>query len=81
MFNILFPTVMSYYVRSPKKAINFFRCVWQIDIKFVRKYTPENTEGAIKLDNLEKLATYSTQDKTKTQHNMYWTPPYANKHK
>jgi len=34
--------------------------------------------------NPEKLATYGTQDeinKTKTQHNMCWTPLYANKHK
>jgi hypothetical protein len=36
------------------------------------------------MDNPEKLATLDTQDeenKTKTQHNMCWTPLYANKHK
>ena len=35
------------------------------------------------MNNPEKLATYGTQDenKTKTQHNMRWTPLYANKHK
>jgi len=35
------------------------------------------------MDNPGKLATYRTQDKdkTKTQHNMYWIPLYANKHK
>ena len=36
------------------------------------------------MDNPEKLATYGTHDekktKTKTQHNMCWTPLYANKH-
>ena len=35
-------------------------------------------------DNLEKLATWGTQDdekQIKTQHNMYWTPLYANNHK
>ena len=36
------------------------------------------------MDNPEKLATYGTQDeknkKIKTQHNMCWTPLYANKH-
>ena len=36
------------------------------------------------MENLEKLATLDTQDeenKTKTQHNMCWTPLYASKHK
>ena len=36
------------------------------------------------MDNPEKLTTYGTQDeeiKTRTQHNMCWTPLYANKHK
>ena len=46
----------------------------------------ENTEGAIKMNNPEKLATQGTkgeekQNKNKTQHNMCWTPIYANKHK
>ena len=36
----------------------------------------ENTEGTTKMDNPEKLAR-----KKKTQHNMCWTPFYANKHK
>ena len=34
------------------------------------------------MDNLEKLAIQGTQDKekqTKTQHNICWTPLYANK--
>ena len=36
------------------------------------------------MDNPEKLATYDSQDegnKIKTQHNVYWTPPYTNKNK
>ena len=37
------------------------------------------------MDNPEKMATQGTQDKDKkkkkTQHNMCWTPLYANKHK
>jgi len=39
------------------------------------------------MDNPDKLATLGTQDtrrrqtKQKTQHNMCWTPQYANKHK
>jgi hypothetical protein len=54
----------------------------------------ENTERAITngqsretyniwQDNPEKLTTYdkTNKDKTKTQHNMWWTPLYVNKHK
>ena len=38
-----------------------------------------NTDGAIKKDNPEKLATYCTQDEeNKTQHNMCWKPIYTN---
>ena len=38
------------------------------------------------MDNLDKMETWGTQDKKKknkkkTQHNMYLTPLYANKHK
>ena len=36
------------------------------------------------MDNPEKLTTLGTQDEeqqNKTQHNMYWIPLYANKHK
>ena len=38
------------------------------------------------MDNPEELASQGTQDKDKqnkntTQHNMRWTPLYANKHK
>jgi hypothetical protein len=36
------------------------------------------------MNNPEKLATQSTQDEekqSKTQHNMCWTPPHANKYK
>jgi hypothetical protein len=36
------------------------------------------------MNNQEKLATQSTQDEekqSKTQHNMCWTPPHANKYK
>ena len=43
----------------------------------------QNTEWCNdKKDNPEKLETQRTQDvekKKKTQHNMHWTPPYANK--
>ena len=41
-------------------------------------------KGQSKMDNSKKLATYGTQDeenKTKTEHNMCWTPLYVNKHK
>ena len=42
----------------------------------------ENTEGAIKMDNPEKLTTWGTQDQEKqTQHNMCWASLFANKHK
>ena len=37
-----------------------------------------------KKDDPEKLATQGTQDEekqSKTQHNMCWTPPHANKYK
>jgi hypothetical protein len=37
-------------------------------------YTLENTEGAIKMDNQEKLATYDTQDEDKQSEN---TTQYA----
>ena len=40
--------------------------------------------GQSKMDNLEKLSTQGTQDEekqNKNQHNMCWTPLYANKHK
>ena len=39
------------------------------------------------MDNPQKLATFGTQDKRRTraqqttQHNMWWIPLYANKHK
>ena len=58
-----------------------------LSLFFSNQYHPwlENTEGAIisKTDILEILATLGTQneDKTKTQHNMCWTPLYASKHK
>ena len=40
-------------------------------------------QGAIKMDNPEKLTTQGTQDeeKQKTQHNICWTPLCTNKHK
>ena len=41
-----------------------------------RIYTLENTEGAIKTDNPEKLATYGTQDEEKQNKN---TPLYEHK--
>ena len=33
------------------------------------------------MDNPEKMATYGTQDKDKTRHNMFWAPLFACKHK
>ena len=33
------------------------------------------------MDNPDKLATQGTQCKLKPQHNMCWTPLYANNHK
>jgi hypothetical protein len=50
----------------------------------------ENTEGAVKMDNPDKLATQGTQHedeqqqkqkKKKTLYNICWTSLYANKHK
>jgi len=45
----------------------------------------ENTEGAFKKDNPEKLATYrvhkTKKNKVKTQHNMCWILLYTNKRK
>ena len=42
-------------------------------------------KGQSQMDNPEKLATYRVHkrkaNKTQTQHNMCWTPLYANKHK
>ena len=38
-------------------------------------------KGQSEIDNPEKQATLGTQDEEKTQHNMCWTPLYANKHK
>jgi hypothetical protein len=34
----------------------------------------ENTEGAIKMDNPEKLKTQATQDEEKQSKNTCWTP-------
>ena len=33
------------------------------------------------MDNAEKLTKQTKKNKTKTQHNMRWTPLYVNKHK
>ena len=47
----------------------------------------ENTEEAIKngqsgeTGNIGYTRHKANTNKTKTQHNMCWTPPYANKHK
>ena len=42
-------------------------------------------KGQSQMDNPEKLATYrvhkTKRNKAKTQHNICWTPLYANKHK
>jgi hypothetical protein len=52
--------------------------------------TDKNTEGAVKMDNPDKLATQGTQHedeqqqkqkKKKTLYNICWTSLYANKHK
>jgi len=37
----------------------------------------DNTEGVIKKGQSRE----TKENKTKTQHNMHWTPLYANKHK
>ena len=44
----------------------------------------ENSEGAKKINNPDKLTTYGTQNdqkQTNAQHTMCCTPLYANKHK
>ena len=45
----------------------------------------EHRRGQSKIDNPEKMATQGTEDEKKkkktTQHNICWTPLYANKHK
>ena len=43
----------------------------------------ENPEGEIKKGQSREIGNicYARQRKTKTQHNMFWTPLYANKHK
>ena len=38
-------------------------------------------KGQSKIGNPEKLATETKTNKTKTQHNVHWTPLRANKHK
>jgi len=49
------------------------------------KYMLENTEGAINKRTIQRNwqhRVHSTmKNKTKTQHNMCWTPLCANKHK
>ena len=47
-----------------------------------RKYSLENTEGAIqKMTNQEKRATKGTQNKQKHNTIYVWTPLYTHKHK
>ena len=44
----------------------------------------ENPEGAIKQGQSREIGNRvnkTKKNKTKTQHNMCWTPPYVNKHK
>jgi hypothetical protein len=47
----------------------------------------ENTEGPIKkgqsrnTDNIDNTDNKTKKNETKTQHNMCWTPLYANKQK
>jgi hypothetical protein len=47
--------------------------------------TVRKQKGQSRMDNSETLVTLGTQDEDKqninTQHNMCWTPLYANKHK
>jgi hypothetical protein len=41
----------------------------------------ENTEEAIKNGQSRKTDNKTKKNKTKTQHNMHWTPQYTNKQK
>ena len=41
----------------------------------------ENTEGTIKNGQSSEIGNKTKKIKTKTQHNMCWTPLCANKHK
>ena len=41
----------------------------------------ENTEGTIKNGQFRETGTKTKKNKTKTQHNMCWTPLHANKQK
>jgi len=45
------------------------------------KKTLENTEGPIKNGQSRETVNKTKKNKIKTQHNMCWTPLYANKHK
>ena len=41
----------------------------------------ENIDGTIKNGQSRETVNKTKKNKTKTQHNMCWTPLYANKHK
>jgi len=47
--------------------------------------TLENTKGAIQIGQVRETGktkkNKTKQNKAKTQHNLFWTPPCANKHK
>jgi len=46
----------------------------------VREYRRDNQKWAIQR-NWSNMVHKTKKNKTKTQHNMYWTPLYANKYK
>jgi len=55
----------------------------QLYYHFAGTLTLENTEGTITNGQSREAGNivYTRRRKTKTQHNMCWTPLYANKHK
>jgi hypothetical protein len=59
------------------------RDIYTIILSFTSKWTLENTEGAITNGQSRETCNigYTRRRQTKTQHNMCWTPLYANKHK
>jgi hypothetical protein len=59
--------------RRELESIKYFRIN-------VREYRRGNQKWTIQR-NGQDMVHNTKKNKAKAQHNMYWTPPYANKHK